>query len=386
MDVLFMAQLGSRFTPPSAVRLFKVVRCGAIMVALGIASPSIAQAQVMVGGDRGPDVTIDQSVLDSLGPPLTLPQIFEAERRGTAAATTQKRATTRATTTRRTTTKPKTTRSTRTTRTAKRRVTPRRTAHHVARRSTQRREAVHLIPPKKIRTATSKKSEPRATTPPRAPKSATTATPSKEAAASEPVRAAPTPTAAPPPASLPQPTAAPPLPPPLTMPGKMAATQAPPATPETGHATAAPTSLVATQPSPPASPAAPAAKAESAVDGAKSPPVQIATATTVGHAVERVKFAPGATEVPPAARPILDRVATRLLADEGLQLQLIAHATGDSDDAMEARRVSLARAVSVRAYLIDKGVRSLRINVRALGNRSEKGPATDEVDLQLVTP
>jgi len=39
----------------------------------------------------------------------------------------------------------------------------------------------------------------------------------------------------------------------------------------------------------------------------------------------------------------------------------------------------------VRAYLIEKGVRSLRMDVRALGNRSDKGPAKDEVDLQLVT-
>jgi hypothetical protein len=74
-----------------------------------------------------------------------------------------------------------------------------------------------------------------------------------------------------------------------------------------------------------------------------------------------------------------------LLANQELRLQLISHATGGADDAMEARRVSLARAVAVRAYLIDKGVRSLRIDVRALGNRADKGPVADQVDLVVVS-
>jgi outer membrane protein OmpA-like peptidoglycan-associated protein len=52
---------------------------------------------------------------------------------------------------------------------------------------------------------------------------------------------------------------------------------------------------------------------------------------------------------------------------------------------MEARRVSLARAVAVRAYLIEKGVRSLRIDVRALGNRADTGPVADQVDLLVVS-
>jgi outer membrane protein OmpA-like peptidoglycan-associated protein len=52
---------------------------------------------------------------------------------------------------------------------------------------------------------------------------------------------------------------------------------------------------------------------------------------------------------------------------------------------MEARRVSLARAVAVRAYLVDKGVQGVRIIVRALGNQTDKGPIADQVDLQVVS-
>jgi outer membrane protein OmpA-like peptidoglycan-associated protein len=116
-----------------------------------------------------------------------------------------------------------------------------------------------------------------------------------------------------------------------------------------------------------------------------APPVQMAAATTVGNAASALKFKPGATDLGSGAQPVLDTIANRLLANETLRVQIISHATGGADDAMEARRVSLARAVAVRAYLIEKGVRSLRIDVRALGNRAENGPASDQVDLLVVS-
>lgn len=98
-----------------------------------------------------------------------------------------------------------------------------------------------------------------------------------------------------------------------------------------------------------------------------------------------LKFKPGATDLGNGPQPVLDTLANRLLANESLRIQIVSHATGGTDDAMEARRVSLARAVAVRAYLIEKGVRSLRIDVRALGNRAENGPVADQVDLMVVS-
>jgi len=115
------------------------------------------------------------------------------------------------------------------------------------------------------------------------------------------------------------------------------------------------------------------------------PPVQMAAATTVGNAAIAVKFKPGSTEIGSGPQPALDAVARRLLGNENLRVQLISHATGGSDEAMEARRISLARAIAVRRYLIDKGVLNLRIDVRALGNHSDEGPATDQVDLLVVS-
>ncbi|MCH8925159.1 MAG: OmpA family protein [Proteobacteria bacterium] len=48
--------------------------------------------------------------------------------------------------------------------------------------------------------------------------------------------------------------------------------------------------------------------------------------------------------------------------------------------ASAARRLSLSRALAVRAYLIEQGVRSTRMDVRALGDKVPDGPA-DRVDV-----
>jgi hypothetical protein len=62
-----------------------------------------------------------------------------------------------------------------------------------------------------------------------------------------------------------------------------------------------------------------------------------------------------------------------------LRLQLLGYAGSTQDSASKARRTSLFRALSVRTYLMKQGVRSTRMDVRALGNRVEDG-SPDRVD------
>jgi len=94
-----------------------------------------------------------------------------------------------------------------------------------------------------------------------------------------------------------------------------------------------------------------------------------------------VRFSPGVAELQGDAAVVLDSVAQKLSTTPQERIQLIAYASGTSDQAIEARRMSLARAVAVRAYLIQRGVASTRIDVRALGNRVEDGGSADRVDL-----
>lgn len=83
-----------------------------------------------------------------------------------------------------------------------------------------------------------------------------------------------------------------------------------------------------------------------------------------------------------AGRGVLADIADQAKEDEGRRLEIRAYAAGTPDLAAHARRLSLDRALSVRAYLIDRGIASARIDVRALGNTAPDGPA-DRVDVFL---
>ena len=97
----------------------------------------------------------------------------------------------------------------------------------------------------------------------------------------------------------------------------------------------------------------------------------------------RIIFAGGSAELPDEAKVVLQGVVSRLLDDEDNRIQLLAYAEGTAEMVSQARRLSLSRALAVRSYLIGEGVRSTRMDVRALGSNIEEGPA-DRVDLILV--
>ena len=60
----------------------------------------------------------------------------------------------------------------------------------------------------------------------------------------------------------------------------------------------------------------------------------------------------------------------------------MAYASIDGKSESQARRLSLSRALAVRSRLIGAGIRSTRIDVRALGSRVNGGKA-NRVDLLL---
>jgi outer membrane protein OmpA-like peptidoglycan-associated protein len=85
----------------------------------------------------------------------------------------------------------------------------------------------------------------------------------------------------------------------------------------------------------------------------------------------------------PADTRLLSGIAARLRQDEIARLEVLGYASGTPETNRESRRLSLERALAVRSYLIDQGVRRTRIDVRALGQTDPQGPA-DRVDLLLV--
>jgi outer membrane protein OmpA-like peptidoglycan-associated protein len=164
------------------------------------------------------------------------------------------------------------------------------------------------------------------------------------------VRPEPTPTPTPMPARV--------LPPP-------AATPAPVAAP-----------VVAAPAPPAATPAAAPAPARATAAVAPPLPPEPAVQPPRGTVAATIAFTGQSAELNDAARTDLDRLAKNL-GDRSLrQIEIRAYAGGADPD---SRKISLARALVVRSYLIDKGVKT-RIEVGAYGGDS-RGGSSDRVDI-----
>jgi len=81
-----------------------------------------------------------------------------------------------------------------------------------------------------------------------------------------------------------------------------------------------------------------------------------------------LSFAQDKTDLNDAAKAELTTVAENVKKSQA-SVRVEAYATGTAEQASVARRISLSRALAIRAFLIDKGVNALSINVQALGNK-----------------
>lgn len=110
-------------------------------------------------------------------------------------------------------------------------------------------------------------------------------------------------------------------------------------------------------------------------------------------AIASLAFAPDSAALSGDAEGVLKDLATRFPAkDEAMRLQLIAYASGENMSASKARRLSLARALAVRSYLMARGIDGARMDVRALGDTalrsqglgSPGGAPADRVDVTMI--
>ncbi|MBH61849.1 MAG: hypothetical protein CL569_05250 [Alphaproteobacteria bacterium] len=97
----------------------------------------------------------------------------------------------------------------------------------------------------------------------------------------------------------------------------------------------------------------------------------------------RVDFLGATTRLTPDAERSLGSLAATMAESDG-RLQLKAYAGGTGEPLGSARRLSLSRALAVRSFLIEQGIRSTRIDVRALGRAEDSGPP-ERVDIVLLT-
>ncbi|MBI3440814.1 MAG: OmpA family protein [Proteobacteria bacterium] len=115
-------------------------------------------------------------------------------------------------------------------------------------------------------------------------------------------------------------------------------------------------------------------------DTAKAPGTAPAVPT---HADLSVVFDKNSSTPPPEAEKSLDTIVAQMNSLPDTRLQIRAYATGEDGNSSSARRMALSRALMVRAYMTDKGIKPIRLDVRALGSETDKAP-TDRVDLVFV--
>lgn len=94
----------------------------------------------------------------------------------------------------------------------------------------------------------------------------------------------------------------------------------------------------------------------------------------------RIVYPTDMDAVPIEANAALDDLAEQMLIDESMRIQVKCYASGTGETESRARRRALARCLNIRQYLFGKDVRTTRMDVRALGLRSEGQPA-DRVDI-----
>jgi outer membrane protein OmpA-like peptidoglycan-associated protein len=97
----------------------------------------------------------------------------------------------------------------------------------------------------------------------------------------------------------------------------------------------------------------------------------------------RLLFGEGSVDLSEETRQELETLASYLANNQEQRVQLLAYASGGDQIGSRARRLSLSRALAVRAFLVEKGVRAARVDVRPLGNEATDGPP-DRVDIVPV--
>ena len=97
----------------------------------------------------------------------------------------------------------------------------------------------------------------------------------------------------------------------------------------------------------------------------------------------QIEFKESATQLPEVMKDSLRKLVDTAQGKKELWFRLMAYANAEGMSASKARRLSLSRALSVRSFLIESGLRSTRIGVMALGNKSPDTPK-NRVDISIA--
>ncbi len=194
-----------------------------------------------------------------------------------------------------------------------------------------------------------------------------------------------TPAVPPPPEPVGQPAPVTPLPTPAAPPPLSVRTPGqPPATPEIGDLTPPDQPEILQERPPAPAEGAPEPRIQTVeppgTDVAALDPSMVVVALEEG--AFRIRFAEGSSDPGSAAEPLLSSMVQQMSDDGDIRLEIKAYAGTGTGTPGDARRLSLRRALAIRTFLVDRGIESTRIDVKALGDTAPDAPS-DRVDLLL---
>lgn len=121
---------------------------------------------------------------------------------------------------------------------------------------------------------------------------------------------------------------------------------------------------------------------DAAEPASPSPPQQAEESASGQSAQQSLPFEKGVTGV---ENPPLDALIATLRARPDTRLIIEAYASPVDDGENSDKRIALARGLNLRKHIIEQGIDSHRIDVRALGRQSQQKPL-DRVDLKAYKP
>ena len=110
-------------------------------------------------------------------------------------------------------------------------------------------------------------------------------------------------------------------------------------------------------------------------------PAPLSEPATSGATLSMV-YGEAEVELPLTEKPKLDGIISQLASNKDMRVAVLAYASGTPDQASQAKRTALARALAVRSYLLEHNIAPDRMDIKPLGNKAGSG-VPDRVDIVL---
>ena len=103
-------------------------------------------------------------------------------------------------------------------------------------------------------------------------------------------------------------------------------------------------------------------------------PRKVKIAAPLAFSELTLEFDASSSEISTTAQKKLDALVSQMNTSPGMRVQIRAYAGKNNNGQSGARRMALSRGLIVRAYLTDRGIKPTRLDIRALGSKTDKTP------------